>query len=52
MTKGIPNDREDLEQFWRRFEEFRGTQIRRVRLPETLWQAAGTNSLPLPLPYA
>lgn len=41
MTQAIPNDREDLEQLRRRFEEFRGTQTRRVRLPETLWQEAG-----------
>jgi hypothetical protein len=41
MTQTALNDREDLEQVRRRFEEFRGTQTRRVRLPETLWQEAG-----------
>ncbi len=48
MTQAIPNDREHLEPLRRRFEEFRGTQTRRVRLPDTLWQETGTNSLPLP----
>jgi hypothetical protein len=41
MTQATSNDREDLEQLRRRFEEFRGTQTSRVRLPETLWQEAG-----------
>jgi hypothetical protein len=41
MTQAAPNDREDLEQLLRRFEEFRGTRTGRRRLPETLWQEAG-----------
>ena len=31
---------DDLEQLRRRFEEFRNTQPRRSRFPETLWAAA------------
>jgi hypothetical protein len=36
MTQAILNDREDLEQLRRRFEEFRGAQTSRVRLPAAL----------------
>jgi hypothetical protein len=40
MTQATPNDREDLEQARRHFEEFRSTQKRRVPLPELLWDEA------------
>jgi hypothetical protein len=41
MTQAVTSDREDLEQLRRRFEEFRGAQTGRVRLPEAQWQDAG-----------
>lgn len=41
MTQAIASERDDLEQLRRRFEEFRGTQTTRVRLPEALWEDAG-----------
>lgn len=40
MTQETTNDREELEQARRRFEEFRSTQTKRVALPESLWDEA------------
>jgi hypothetical protein len=40
MTQEAMNGREDLEQVRRRFEEYRSTQAKRGRLPESLWTDA------------
>ena len=44
MAQEVTDGADELKQLKRRFEEFRGTQTRRGRLPETLWKEAAESA--------